>query len=476
MSPNYAKNEVLFLRLPEKFQERMQDLLKEEWPQLLSSWKKPEQQGLRVNTLKISSQEFVDRAPFEVEPVPWEEAGFYLLSADKPAKHPYFQAGLYYLQEPSAMAPVPCLGVQPGDKVLDLCAAPGGKSTQIAARLQGSGLLVCNDNNRERVKALVWNLERCGVSNAVVTWEEPARLAGVFPSFFDKILIDAPCSGEGMFRRDERAVKSWEEYNSTVCASIQKEILTYAAQMLKPGGKMLYSTCTFAPEENEAVLAAFLKKHPGFSLEELPLGHGWDTGRIDWLPGKNDKREDIKKARRLWPHKTRGEGHFLALLKKQDASADNAAALTPKYLAANDREADNEFRPLLDFVSENLRFSLKGPFIKQGQYVYKCPAGLPALGSLQVPRPGWFLGTLAHNRFEPSQALAMALRIDDVKNCISFPSGDSDVSRYLRGETLMHEGEKGWTLIALEGFPLGWGKQSGQFIKNHYPPKWRVAG
>ncbi len=302
------------MRLPERFALRMQELLKEEWQEILKAWESEPYQGLRVNTLKISAVELKRKLPFDLEPIPWVEEGYYYSGGERPAKHPYYQAGLYYLQEPSAMAPVVCLEIKPGEKVLDLCAAPGGKSTQIAAKLQGKGLLVTNDSNEERVKALVWNLEHWGATNAVVTNETPERLARVFPAYFDKILVDAPCSGEGMFRKDPRAIKSWENYSVENCALLQKDILEWAASMLKPGGRLLYSTCTFSPEENEGVIAHFLAKHPDFKIISLPLAHGWDRGRPEWI---DDAAGLVVDARRLWPHKVKGEGHFLALLKKK---------------------------------------------------------------------------------------------------------------------------------------------------------------
>lgn len=456
------------MRLPEKFKSRMESLLKEEWQELLSAWERSAYQGLRVNTLKISTEEFKTKAPFQLEPVPWANESFYITSKERPAKHPYYQAGLFYLQEPSAMAPVVCLGIEPGDRVLDLCAAPGGKSTQIAARLAGKGLLVSNDNNSDRVKALIWNLEHWGASNVVVANEEPERLAGYFTQYFNKILVDAPCSGEGMFRKDERAVKSWEEYSSQNCSVLQKEILSTASTMLCPGGKLLYSTCTFSPEENEEIIANFLENHPEYTLEELPCDFGWALGRPDWIAGGEDINDELYKARRLWPHKIKGEGHFMALLKK------NKIEQTLNNDEVETKIADNEIPELQAFIKDNLNKTLPGPFLLQGNYVYQYPQGLPSLKGLRIPRPGWFLGIIRNKRFEPSQALAMGLKIGDAKRRVSFAIEDEEVERYLKRETLMIEGEKGWTLVCLENFPLGWGKQTENYIKNYYPPGWRI--
>lgn len=453
------------MRLPEKFVLQMKELLKNEWPALLEAWDKPLYKGLRVNTLKIKTDEFLPKVPFSLQAVPWTADGFYLAGEDRPAKHPYYQAGLYYLQEPSAMAPAACLGVRPGDKVLDLCAAPGGKSTQIASALAGLGLLVSNDNSPVRVKALVWNLEHWGVRNAIVTNEEPARLSYHFPDFFDKVLVDAPCSGEGMFRKDAKAAKKWDQYCCTACAGTQKEILTTAAAMVKPGGRIVYSTCTFSPEENEGVVAHFLAAHPEFSLVELPSGYGWAEGRPDWLLG--EPVAELRKTRRLWPHKMKGEGHFIALFEK-----GHAIPASPCH--GQESAPSSELRPWYEFVEENLVKAPKGLFLRKGDYVYCCPPSQPSLKGLRVARYGWFLGMIRNKRFEPSQALAMGLRKSDVQRSISLSLDTSDVGRYLRRETLMVEGPKGWTLVCLEEFPLGWGKQTGSFLKNYYPPGWRL--
>ena len=460
--------------------EQIQRLLPEEWEQFRSEWEKGNSyQGLRVNTLKIPCADFLARTTFTLQPVPWAEEGFYFAGEERPAKHAYYQAGLYYLQEPSAMASAACLGVRPGEKVLDLCAAPGGKSTQLAALLQGQGLLVSNDNSAERVKALVWNLEHWGATNAVITNEEPARLAAVFPEFFDKILVDAPCSGEGMFRKDPRAIKSWSSYNSEVCSELQKEILGQAARMLRPGGRIMYSTCTFSPQENEEVIAAFLKKHPDFTLGSLPLDYGWEPGRR--LNDNSGNSSNTERTRRLWPHKVKGEGHFLALLEKKDENQVNYANQASQKNQANRKnQEENGFledkgEALAAFMEENLCQPLTGSFLQKGQYLYRVPTGLPSLTGLNVVRYGWFIGTLQKGRFAPSQALAMGLKSSNVKRQVRFSLQDQEVERYLKGETLLKEGTKGWTLVCLEEFPLGWAKQTGDYLKNYYPPGWRLT-
>ncbi len=455
------------IKLPEEFIKKMQNLLLHEWNDLLDTWQYLPYQGLRVNNLKISVEDFLNAGIFALQKIPWTDNGFYYNYGTRPAKHPYYQAGLYYLQEPSAMAPAACLDVKPGEKVLDLCAAPGGKSTQLATMLQGEGLLVSNDLSKERVKALVWNLEHWGTVNTVVTNEEPAKLADRFSNFFDKILVDAPCSGEGMFRKDMKAAKSWTGYNNEMCSTLQTEILSTAAKMLKPGGKLLYSTCTFSPEEDEQVIIKFLEDHPDYFLCELPVYPGWDTGRTEWVDNRNKRAQDLVKTRRLWPHKIKGEGHYLALFQKDDKviiEQQNNLTWTE----------NKKIDTLATFMAENLTKPIEGNLIQQGNYVYRVPEGMPSLQGLKVARPGWFLGILKNKRFEPSQALAMGLTIKDVKRSIQFSLEDKDVKRYLKGETLLVEGPKGWTLVCLEKYPLGWAKQTTDNLKNYYPPGWRL--
>ncbi|MGC5771261.1 RsmB/NOP family class I SAM-dependent RNA methyltransferase [Paenibacillus pabuli] len=311
------------VQLPSIFEERMKNLLGIEFESFMNSYKQSPHAGLRVNTLKISMEQFNEIAPYDLRPIPWCETGFYVPHDVKPGLHPYYHAGLYYIQEPSAMAPVELLQVQPGDRVLDLCAAPGGKTTQIAAKLQGKGVLVTNDIHAERTKALAKNVELYGVRNAVVLNESPERIASAFPHYFDKVLIDAPCSGEGMFRKDEDMVKSWEHHSVEKCVLMQRDILETAARLLAPGGTIVYSTCTFAPEENEAMIAEFLNMNRNFAVTDIPKKAGFASGRPDWvrqmMPEKAVAMEAVldqtKGTARLWPHLLEGEGHYVAVLQ-----------------------------------------------------------------------------------------------------------------------------------------------------------------
>lgn len=322
------------VQLPHMFTERMKRLLGEQFESFMQSYEQSPHAGLRVNTLKISMEQFKEIAPFDLRPIPWCETGFYVPHGVKPGLHPYYHAGLYYIQEPSAMAPVEQLQVQPGDRVLDLCAAPGGKSTQIAAKLQGKGVLVTNDIHAERTKALAKNIELYGVRNAVVLNESPERIAEAFPHYFNKVLIDAPCSGEGMFRKDEDMVKSWEHHSVEKCVLMQRDILETAAQLLAPGGTIVYSTCTFAPEENEAMIAAFLKQNRDFTVVNIADTAGFAPGRPDWvremLPAQAEETEEVleqtRGTARLWPHLLEGEGHYVAVLKHMEAAQSDSDA------------------------------------------------------------------------------------------------------------------------------------------------------
>ena len=264
--------------LPEAFTNRMQKMLKEEYPDFLQSYNETRNQALRLNPLKGDSGRFLDVSSFHLTPVPFAENGYYYEEEDRPGKHPYHEAGVYYIQEASAMLPAQLLDAKPGERVLDLCAAPGGKSTQIGAAMGGEGILICNEIHPARAKILSENIERMGIINAIVVNHSPDVLAQHFPAYFDRILVDAPCSGEGMFRKNEEACSEWSPENVTMCAERQDEILDYAAQMLAVGGRLVYSTCTFAPEEDEGSVSRFLKRHPEFSVVPVEYRDGMEAG------------------------------------------------------------------------------------------------------------------------------------------------------------------------------------------------------
>ena len=423
--------------LPEAFLERMKHQLGEEYENFLKSLERPRAVALRFNPLKGTAPEL----PFVGDPVPWEPNGFYYDPQARPGLHVYHEAGVYYLQEASAMAPVALLDPQPGERVCDLCAAPGGKTTQIAGRMLGKGFLLCNEINPKRSKILSRNIERMAVSNALVTNEHPANLASRFPCFFDRVLVDAPCSGEGMFRKEEAAVTDWSQETVEMCARRQAEILHSAAAMVRPGGRLVYSTCTFAPEEDELAVAAFLNEHPEFTPE---------TVNAPWfVPVENG-------GHRMWPHKLLGEGHFAAVLKKVDGEQEDISIPSGEKLPKQ-----------WQLFAKELDISLpEGKAVTFGQNLYWAPEEMPDISRLKVMRPGLELGTIKKDRFEPAHALALWL--DDCSNVHTCETDGDAMKAYLHGEVISFD-KKGWCLVKAGNFSIGWGKGDGNVLKNHYP-------
>ena len=368
--------------LPELFLDRMKGQLGEEFPAFLASLERPRAVALRFNPLKGQAPNL----PFTQKNVPWEPQGFYYDPESRPGLHPFHEAGVYYLQEASAMSAVALLDPQPGERVCDLCAAPGGKTSQIAGRMMGEGFLLCNEFSPKRAKILSRNMERMGVGNALVTNENTAKLAQRLPGFFDRVLIDAPCSGEGMFRKEEAAITDWSQETVQMCARRQAEILDNGAKMVRPGGRLVYSTCTFAPEENEQTVASFLERNPEYALEtvEAPWFTAVGVGQF-----------------RLWPHKLLGEGHFAAVLRRKGEEEPEGKGCPGEKLP----------KLWLDFAKE-LGITLpEGKAIQFGQSLYWAPVDMPDLKGLKVERPGLELGVLKKDRFEPAHALALWLLI-----------------------------------------------------------------
>ncbi|OMD88593.1 RsmB/NOP family class I SAM-dependent RNA methyltransferase [Paenibacillus odorifer] len=501
-------------QLPSSFSERMMDLLGTDYNQFADSYKETPNGGVRVNTLKISVEKLQALSTLELEPIPWCPTGFYTEDGARPGKHPHYHAGLYYIQEPSAMAPVELLDVQPGDRVLDLCAAPGGKSTQISAKLSGEGLLVTNDLHPERTKALAKNLELYGVRNGIVLNESPDHIAAAFPLYFDKILIDAPCSGEGMFRKDEDMVKQWDSGTPAKYAAMQRDILRSAAIALAPGGTLVYSTCTFATEENEEIIAEFISEHPQFSV--ITVG-----GTGSFAPGFGE----LSGTARLWPHKVKGEGHFMAVLQhvgpkvsaeerdqaevklsavtrnmnkkgtahiksanKPEARRGKEGKFSNKSAAGAERgrQGSGEEQALAaygDFIKDQLGWEPKGYPIFFGDHLYISPLPKERLNGLKAIRPGWYVGHVRNGRFIPGHPMATALHPEESCRSVSLSSTSNEAISYLKGETLLISQErlsikigttqKGYVLVCIDGYSAGWGKWQDGVLKNEYPAGWR---
>lgn len=509
----------------------MKSLLGEEYDQFKQSYEQTPHAGIRINTLKIDKEQFKEISPFALEPIPWAETGHYVEEGVRPGRHPYYHAGLYYIQEPSAMAPVELLSVEPGDRVLDLCAAPGGKSTQIAAKLAGSGLLITNDLHPDRTKALAKNVEMYGVRNAIVLNENPERIAEAFPQFFTKILIDAPCSGEGMFRKDEDMLKYWEESSPLKYADMQREILASAAKMLCKGGRIVYSTCTFSPEENEGMIAAFLKDHSEFSVVPIGDSEWFSAGEAQWLEkhavsqsgeGHDQYIQQTAGTGRLWPHRIKGEGHFMAILQRdgelkeyvdvKEVETERVISVSSKKEQRsetrghsprkdkrnaghrNGRQQNEQGRkgqevdslePFYDFVREQLHLNIStGHPVMYGNNIYLSPLPESRLKGLKTVRAGWYMGQIKNGRFVPGHPLATALRPSEARRSVNLSSEDGEAVRYLKGETLeipverIHResvaDHKGYVLVCIDGYAAGWGKwQQPGILKNEYPAGWR---
>lgn len=421
--------------IPKAFMERMQGCLGEEAEDFFATYSRPPVRGIRVNTLKTSVEHFKSITPFALESVPWAKNGFYVTD-EKPGKTILHAAGVYYVQEPSAMCAAPLLDVHGGERVLDLCSAPGGKGTQLAQAMAGEGIIFLNEVNFSRAKILSSNVERMGIKNAVVTCASPDALARRLGGVFDKILVDAPCSGEGMFRKDATAIAEWSEENVRMCAERQADILHCAAQMLAPGGKLVYSTCTFSTEEDEAQISSFLSANPHFKLE---------------------------KQFKLFPHQMRGEGHYAALLSRSDGEEARIKNIVPRA----DRVALSLFK---EFAEQYLKIKFSNLY-SVGNKLYSLPCGYFDCG-VQILRAGVELGEIIKNRFVPSHSLAMCLGRDEA-NFIELDS--SSALSYLSGNTFECAVDiNGWAVAAYLGFPIGWCKVSGGIAKNHLPKALRI--
>ncbi|MCT4633245.1 MAG: RsmF rRNA methyltransferase first C-terminal domain-containing protein [Firmicutes bacterium] len=440
------------MKFPEKFIEKMSTYLGDEINDFIGSYDRKYRKSIRINRLKISVEEFLKISPFKLQAIPWTEDGFYVEEDINPSRHPYYYAGLYYIQEASAMAPVSYMEVEDGDVVLDLCSAPGGKTVQIASDNE-SGLIVANDISNGRLKAVVKNIEMYGIKNCVVINEDVEKINQKLSRRFDKILVDAPCSGEGMFKKDSGAVKAWESHGVSVCVEKQESIMQHIDELISGSGQIMYSTCTFSSEENEEQIISICEKE---NVEIKGLETVFEKG----LSGNIDIDQGVA---RIWPHKVEGEGHFFARVQVENTM--------DRGFSKKETSMPEEFQ---NFIKENLNKDFSGNFMTIKDKLYLCDFDLDPFKGLRVIRSGWHLGELKRGRFIPSQALAMGLLKEDAKRVVNFTSDSVEVIKYLKGESIRVESEKGYNLILVDSYPIGWAKSDGKMLKNNYPSAWRM--
>ena len=442
------------MAFPGAFLKRMAGLLGPEYDAFLRALGEPPARGLRVNTLKLAPEAFRRMSPWPLEPVPWCPEGFYYPEDARPGPHPYFYAGLYYIQEPSAMAVGVVADPRPGERVLDLAAAPGGKTTHLAARMGGEGLLIANEVDRRRIRGLLENVERWGARLAVVS-APVDRLARAFGASFDRVVLDAPCSGEGMFRKDPGARAHWGPGAPARMARVQAGLLEAAARLVAPGGVLVYSTCTFAPEENEGVVAAFLRAHPEFEVENALIHPAFAPGVPAW--GGGDPR--LEKTARLWPHRLRGEGHFLARMRRTEGDPASPPRFEPP------RPRAEAIQALRAFWQAHVRRPLPEGLWEREGHIYALPEGLPSLAGLSVPAPGLYLGRAQKGRFVPASMLAHALSAEEAGPRLELPPDDPRALAFATGQPVAAEGEPGWHLVTTASFPLGFGLLKGGVLR-----------
>ncbi|MFL5792655.1 MAG: RsmB/NOP family class I SAM-dependent RNA methyltransferase [Actinomycetota bacterium] len=459
--------------LPEAFVARMRELLGPEAPAFLDSYRRPVQRAVRANPLKLDPAYLPALLGTGPDPVPWCPEGFYLPQGTRVGDTLAHAAGLCYVQEPSAMAVAEALDVRPGQRVLDLAAAPGGKATQIAGRLGDHGLVVANEVQPSRTRPLADNLDRWGSARTMLTGETVARLAERLPERFDRVLLDAPCSGEGLFRRNPAAAAQWRLGHVRGSADRQRALLADAATLVRPGGVLVYSTCTFAPEENEQQVAGFLATHPGWELLDIPWHEGFTRGRPDWSP---DGSPELARTVRLWPHHLRGEGHFIAKLGRSAGASMAGSVAQPggegRRVSRVPRGGGDRAgqRAVLDawrgFMADALEGE-PGEVTVVGERAYLVPD--PEVGGVgaRLVRPGLLLGRVRPGRFEPAHALAMAAGVVDARRVRAMD--DREAAAWVGGEALARDGPDGWTVVTWRGWPLGWGRAAGGTLKNHYP-------
>ena len=442
------------MKLPAAFITKYQQLLGDEADAFFAAFDEPVEKGFRVNPNKAVTPAMQAKM---TDPIAYSKIGYYGKVNGNALEH---LAGAVYSQEPSAMTVGEVARPALNERVLDLCAAPGGKTTHLLSYLQQTGLLVTNEINPKRVTALGDNVERYGARNAVITNESPAHLAKAFPGFFDRILVDAPCSGEGMFRKDPDAMQYWSTDYPAECATRQREILTETVKMLRPGGHLIYSTCTFAPEEDEQMMAWLLATYPEFELEPIEKVAGMVDAKPEWADGN----PELKKAARLFPHLMRGEGHFIAKLVYRGTTK-------PKNLRTVRDELKPDQRKLWAQAQKQLRLPNFNDLALQvhGDQLYGIPELMPMTCKLKVFRSGIHLGTFKKKRFEPSYALALA---SDDLDLPKLAITHDQWATYVHGETFDLDtavATNGFMVLTCDNLPVGFGKVVGRTVKNFFP-------
>ncbi|MGF0052328.1 RsmB/NOP family class I SAM-dependent RNA methyltransferase [Catenibacterium mitsuokai] len=431
----------------EQFDARMKSLLKDEYDDFKKALLEKPVKGLYLNRNKKNVERVLEEQYIEHHPI--VENGYLYDENYHPGRSAYFLAGLYYIQEPSAMLVADALPIEPDDFVLDMCAAPGGKSCEIASRLTEEGVLIANDIEASRARILSENIERFGLDNTIVTNVDPMRFTKQFQDAFDKIVLDAPCSGEGMFRKLEQAVDTWSEDKVLECAHIQKNLLKGAYDMLKQGGMVIYSTCTYSYEENEAMVH-YAVDELGFELLPLSKSHGLCPG------------VDLDEVVRCYPHHYRGEGHFIALLRKPG----NSPRKVVRPMKPQVSQAD--LKVLKAFYQETFNKKVPAYIIENNGHLYAIKKNFPELKGIRVLRNGLYLGEVRKNRFIPSYSLALTLTKEDVKRSYDYSCDSEEIKKYIHGETLEGTGNKGFGVIFVDGYPLSFYKESNQ-VKNLFP-------
>ncbi len=448
--------------LPEKFGERMKALLGESYPAFLTALSQEAVRGLRINTLKCGREDFLSKNELPLTPLSYTDVGFILESEEQVGRLAEHHSGRIYMQDPGAMAPLSAIKIPRGAKVVDLCAAPGGKSSQAAAMIGEEGFLLSNELFPKRAKMLVGNLERLGVRNAVVTSMETSRLAELYNEYFDYAIVDAPCSGEGMFRKNDLASEEWSEENIKISAERQREILDSAAKLVREGGYIIYSTCTYAPEENEESVNYFLLSHPEFSPEPLPE----EILKVT-APAISNERygERLRYARRFYPHISRGEGQFLALMRKcSSVLSTKVCKHSTKSLTKQENEAVQKF------FKEAFSHIPEAKLIRHGANVILLPKSAPPIPEHSVFMAGVLVGEIQKDRLIPSHQLFSAYG-ENFAVRVELSEDTDKLMAYLNGEEIdAPEGAKnGYCAITYKDSSLGGGKISGGKIKNHYP-------